>query len=310
MRQSRPILVTGSHRSGTTWVGRMLAAAPRVAYIHEPFNPELEHGSCRARFDHWFTYVCDENEGEYYRALSDTVRHRYRLGAGLGMARRPADVGRQFKTYVSCVGRRLAGATPLLKDPIALFSAPWLHARFAADPVVMIRHPAAFAASLKVKNWTHPFSHFLSQPLLMRDVLGPFEKEIVEFSETQKDIIDQAALLWKLIHWMILEYRRMHPEWIYVRHEDLSRDPMGGFRSLFDRLGLEFSAKAAQVIREHSLRPSRNGARAGRGGTEDLVRDSVQNIETWKKRLTGAEIGRLRSQVSEVSREFYSEEEW
>jgi len=36
----KPILVTGSHRSGTTWAGRSLVLAPNTAYIHEPFNIE------------------------------------------------------------------------------------------------------------------------------------------------------------------------------------------------------------------------------------------------------------------------------
>ena len=38
MVDHRPILVTGSHLSGTTWVGRMIAVSPCVAYLHEPFN--------------------------------------------------------------------------------------------------------------------------------------------------------------------------------------------------------------------------------------------------------------------------------
>ena len=36
MQNASPILVTGSHRSGSTWVGKMLSVAPHVAYIHEP----------------------------------------------------------------------------------------------------------------------------------------------------------------------------------------------------------------------------------------------------------------------------------
>jgi hypothetical protein len=51
----RPILVTGAHRSGTTWVGRMLALVPGVEYIHEPFNPVGPAGICNARFDHYYT---------------------------------------------------------------------------------------------------------------------------------------------------------------------------------------------------------------------------------------------------------------
>ena len=33
------VLVTGSHRSGTTWVGKILAEAPETCYLHEPFKP-------------------------------------------------------------------------------------------------------------------------------------------------------------------------------------------------------------------------------------------------------------------------------
>ena len=37
-RTARPILVTGSHRSGSTWLGQMIGASDAVGYIHEPFN--------------------------------------------------------------------------------------------------------------------------------------------------------------------------------------------------------------------------------------------------------------------------------
>jgi len=37
----KPILVTGSHRSGTTWAGKMISACPNVGYIHEPFNIDM-----------------------------------------------------------------------------------------------------------------------------------------------------------------------------------------------------------------------------------------------------------------------------
>src|SRR5262249_51820810 len=138
------------------------------------------------------------------------------------------------------------------KDPIALFSAHWLSTKFGTDTIVTIRHPAAFAASLKRKHWSHPFSHFLNQPLLMKEHLHPFEKEIKNFAENDRDIVDQASLLWKLIHYMVLKFRATNPEWIYVRHEDLSRNPVDGFKSLFERIGLEFSERESEAIQWHS----------------------------------------------------------
>lgn len=38
----RPILIVGSPRSGTTWIGRVLSADPATVYVHEPDNEKLD----------------------------------------------------------------------------------------------------------------------------------------------------------------------------------------------------------------------------------------------------------------------------
>jgi hypothetical protein len=50
----KPILVTGSHRSGTTWAGQMVAAAPHTAYIHKPLNPVVKFGAIAEPFKNTF----------------------------------------------------------------------------------------------------------------------------------------------------------------------------------------------------------------------------------------------------------------
>ena len=198
---------------------------------------------------------------------------------------------------------------PLIKDPLAVFSAAWLSSRFETRNVVMIRHPAAFAGSLKERNWTHPFSHFLSQPLLMEHHLGPFARDILRFAREERDIVDQAALLWNVIHSMILKYQETFPSWIYVRHEDLSRSPVEGFRSMFGELELEFAAATESAIAEHSFAQASTDWHHATG-VHSLKRDSLANIELWKKRLTSSEIERLKSQVWDISSRFYSDQEW
>jgi hypothetical protein len=72
----KAILVTGSHRSGSTWVGKMIAQSPSVVYIHEPFNLEIGPcvGICSAKFNYWFTYISPENESQVYRAIANTIK--------------------------------------------------------------------------------------------------------------------------------------------------------------------------------------------------------------------------------------------
>lgn len=307
MNTKKPILVTGAHRSGTTWVGRMIAASPSVYYIYEPFNPNHSLGICGARFNYWFTYITAENETTVYKHIRKTINFSYNLASEMLKIRDLENARRILIEYRNFQKYRNTNVRPLLKDPIAVFSAEWLVSRFNMDIVVTIRHPAAFASSLKRKNWTHPFSHFLAQPLLMRDYLNPFAAEIREYANREHDIIDQAALLWRLIYYVVAEYRKRHADWLFMRHEDLSRDPQGGFKKIFEYLNLEFTPDVQRTVEEYT--DSSNPGEVG-GSTESLKRNSELNIWNWKKRLTQSEIERIRAKVEDVASMFYDNEDW
>ena len=302
---AHPILLTGSHRSGSTWAGRMIAAAPSVAYIQEPFNIHHRPGFCSARFHRWFTLVNEHNAREYHRALQDCLEFRYRPRAELAVAHSPKDIGRLVRDLGRTTSSRLRSRRPLVKDPIALFSAEWLAATFHMDVIVMVRHPAAFAGSLKVAHWDFPFDHFLDQPLLMKELRG-HEAAIRDAARGQLSIVEQAILLWNLIHQRIVDYRDRHPEWLFVRHEDLSRDPLDGFIGIFQFLQLEFTPAVRQRIDEFSH--GGNPAEQERLGA--LRRDSRANIWNWTNRLTDQEIKAVREGTQEVASRFYGDQDW
>src|SRR5215216_3481192 len=76
---SFPILVTGTHRSGTTWAGKMLAADSSTAYISEPLNVLHRPGVLRAKVTHWYQYVCKDNQDEYLPAFKELMDLDYHL---------------------------------------------------------------------------------------------------------------------------------------------------------------------------------------------------------------------------------------
>ena len=307
MINTKPILITGAHRSGTTWVGRMIAESPLVGYIHEPFNLNHSLGICAAKFDYWFPYISYENESIYYEHIKNTLSFSYNLSSQLKTIRRPGDVLQVLREYNTFRRYRNSNMRTLVKDPIAIFSAEWLAQTFDIDVIVLIRHPAAFASSLKRLNWTHPFSHFLGQHLLMKDHLHPFEADIRAYTEKEHDIIDQAALLWRLIYHMVVQYQKNHDDWTFVRHEDISREPLRGFQTLFDVLNIEFSERIRTTIEEYT--DSSNPDQAPDGG-HSLKLDSKSNIWNWKHRLTVSEVERIRTQVEDISSVFYLDEDW
>jgi sulfotransferase family protein len=301
-----PILVTGSHRSGTTWVGKMLARAPGVAYVHEPFNPRRGPGWIGQRLPYWYLYVCPENEDRYLPLLARVMELRYPLGRTLAGARGVRPVGQALLEWSGSLG--LQGARPLLKDPIALFSAEWLADRFEARPVVLIRHPAAFAGSLKRLDWRFDFRNWSEQPLLLRDHLSPFGDEIRDFARRERDIVDQAVLLWNAIHQVIRGYRSRHPDWTFLKYEDLAADPVPGFLDLFAALDLPWTEGIRADIERFSS--ERNVKEVPPILHRRVKRDSRAAARTWLHRLTAEERARIREGTAAVAAEFYGEEEW
>ena len=239
--------------------------------------------------------------------LQDTLRFRYNVSAELRALRSPRDAGRMVQDALRFAWHRARGDRPVMKDPIALFAAEWLARRLNMQVVVIIRHPAAFVSSVKRMKWTHPFDHFLQQELLMRDHLAEFAEEFVRFAKVKQDIVLQGCLLWRVTHSMIDRFRQRQENWIFVRHEDLSRDPLRGFASLYASLGLEFDERAGATIARFSAADNPHEAPRGRS---TIRRASKTSIHTWRTRLGADEVDTVRTQVSELASRFYAPEEW
>lgn len=300
MSAAPPILVTGAHRSGTTWVGKMLALAPGVAYLHEPFNPRFSAG----RFDRYFIVVTGENEDRYAPELERVLELRYDLAARLRTRRRPRDLARAVRDFTRVERMRRSASRPLVKDPIALLSAEWLATRFDMEVVVLIRHPAAFAASLKRLGWKHSFANFLDDGL--PEVLGPYEDEIREQAGRPGDILTQAALLWRVLYDAVDGYRERQPGWTFLRHEDASVDPVATFGRLYEQLGLELTPEARATIESASA--PENPAELRTPHAVEL--DSAASLGRWREELTPEEIETLRERTRDVWPRFYSDAEW
>lgn len=306
-----PILVTGAPRSGSTWVGNVLALDQNAAYIHEPFNKTCPPGCCRAGFPEVFTYVTPEIEGRYLAALRDTIGWRYSLGAELRALRTPRQLARMTRDFAYFETMRRRGARTILKDPLALFSADWLAQRFGAEVVVVIRHPAAFVASLRAAGWARVhFEIFGNQPLLMRERLAPFADQIAAAIRDMPDAIDAGVLLWNILHHHIARLRTEHPGWIFVRHEDLSRAPEAEFGRLFDRLDLDFSDAVRRGLAGYTEGGTGLGGFSLFGARRRTKRNSRDNLFAFRKRLSPGEIARVRAGTAEIADLFYGDADW
>jgi glycosyltransferase involved in cell wall biosynthesis len=314
----RPIIVTGSHRSGTTWAGRMLALTPSVHYVHEPLNHNdkpLRRGLFRFKPPHWYVYICKDNEQQYLDEFRRVFALRFDISSALKHVKmEPTAYGEEelklIEEYVGFANAHLQRKIPLVKDPFTAVSLPWFEQQFGARPVVLIRHPAAFVSSLLRLGWKHSLEEYLAQPLLMRDFPVEDERDIELYERYKREgnHAATAALGWKYLHSVIARHQDAHPNWRFVRHEDLSRDPEAGFRKLYDHLDLPFTDAVKAAIRNHS----------GEGNPQELDEkqphaihlDSAANVKNWQHRLDTGTIDLIRELTEDVSSRFYTDEDW
>ena len=305
---SPPILVTGAHRSGTTWVGKMLTASGEAAYISEPLNVWHRPGVLRVPVRHWYTYICKENDADVLPALRETLQFRYHFWTEVKSLRSLKDFLRMGRDCGRFTLGRLRRARPLLKDPFAVFSALWFARSLGCQVVITVRHPAAFASSLKRLGWTFDFDNLLQQPLLMRDWLEPFRLEMEAVRRKRHDVIGQSALLWRMIYYVVAQLRNSSSRFYILRHEDLSLDPVGGFRALYASLGLTFSERALRVVRRYSA--SSNPQEVSVKAKYAVRLNSRANLRNWKRRLNRDEVARIRRLTEDVAAHFYSDKDW
>jgi Sulfotransferase family len=285
----------------------MLCLSGEAGYIDEPFNPFRWPGWMLTRPPYWYVYVSPENESEYGPLMRSVVDFRYPAAHHLMHCRNPRQLGRVLRDASSSFMYRARRPRPLLKDPIALFSSEWLAETFDARVVVMIRHPAGFAGSVKRLNWQFKFKGWLAQEPLLRDWLHPFEEEMRYHSTHDTDIIDQAILVWKAIYHVVYRFKQRHPAWSFVRHEDLAEAPHRQFRDLYATLGLRWGERVEGRIAAHSSQKNPGEVPSWLHAT--VRRDSRAATRTWQHRLTTDEIKRISYGVADVARHFYSEDE-
>jgi len=298
----KPILVTGSHRSGSTWIGKMISESPEVGYVHEPFNLGIKRFN--QPFDHWFEFISEYCSQDHQDKVETYMHSFYGFPSTTAFAR--LSKVRSFYDlyfYFADIGnlKRRMGQRTLFKDPIAIMSSEWLHKKLDCDVIITVRHPAAFVASLKVKGWEFDFNNFFDQSNLMRVYLSDYRAEIETAVKEQPDVVSQGILLWNAIYTTVWQFKEKYKDaWLIVKHEDLSINPMDEYARIFDYLKLEFTDRVKQAIVKSTT--------ATEGSKHK--RDSAKNVQTWKQRLSPEEIALIKEKTAPIWTKYYTEADW
>ena len=304
----KPILITGAHRTGTTWVGKMIALDPDITYVSEPLHLDHSRGVLSQPVENWYDYICDENGAQFKEAYKNTIQFKYRLWMAIRQLRNIKAAGKVIRDSSIFISSRILKRRALLKDPFAVLSVPWFISALDSQVVIMVRHPIPFVSSLKRLGWSFDFNHLLNQPLLMRDHYEPFRSDMVHTKQNEQDIVGQGILLWRMIYTLVHQYQTQGVDIQLIRHEDISQRPLPIFEEIYQQLGISFS----QQIEENIIMSTQtsNPNEVAQYDEHAVRLNSLANLRNWKKRLTDLEIDRIVKGTRDVVKDFYELGEW
>lgn len=288
MSENGVVLVTGSHRSGSTWIGKSLALSGELGFIWEPFSRNYSPPHMLEAPPYWYFRVPEDTSHLWEERLRSVTEFDYGWLRKIHYYRSPRSFLKSLRDKWQFRGYRKAGLRPLLKDPIALMSADWIEDNFEAKVVVSVRHPAAFVESMVRQRGGHPWRDFLAQPALMDGLLRPYKQSILQASKGDLKKLEEHVLLWNILYGWLDSNLQMGRKWIVVRHEDLVENTVDGFQKLYGDLGLNFTEEVK----------------------EKLIESKRNTVAKWKTRLSSEEIAYIREESRQVWEKFYCDEDW
>lgn len=291
----KAILVTGSHRSGTTWVGKTLYQHKSVKYVYEPFNIDYDKGNMYLNLDTWFLNAPGSKEKKKIRNRFDRFFSSNSLIRSWQLCKISEQDYKFPLRFLKFLFVKSARPKTVIKDPIALLSAGWIDEHYPVKVICMVRGPLGFIGSVKKAGWDFDFSHFEKQDTLIREWMHPFKDQIYKINR-EGDYIERACLLWNMLHYAIFTYKQNKPHWLFVEYKEIALNPVEKFSQIFDYADLDMQKNIEKYIREYTsaINPKEPE------NHEYMPIDSKKSPENWKKRLTSEEIKKVKSLTKDV----------
>ena len=306
MSSGRPILVTGAHRSGTTWVGKMLALAPGVGYVHEPFSPLTRPGSARAvrpllHLRH------GRERGAYEPFLARTLALRLRPRAAARAIRAPprdAAPRRPRRRRLRARPRRARAAAHEGPDRALLGRVARRAVRDGRrrhDPPPGRVRAQPEAARLDARLRRLPRGRAAPRPP------RPFEDEIRAQAERPGDVLEPGdpALADLLPPSTATASGTPTGSSSATRTSRATRS--ASFERLYDRLGLDLTRPRAP--RDRALERRRR-TRPRRARSTTSASTAAPTSAAGARTSSPAEIERIRERTQDVWPLFYADEDW
>ena len=267
----RVVLVVGSGRSGTSWLGQMVQAAGSYISVFEPLHPGHVPGAVPL----WGRYLRPSNTYPPFERFFD----RLVSGGGLTRWSDQENKGAGSRFHPAPWLRRLLRPPRVIKMIRANLMLGWLRQRYQLPVIYVVRHPAATIASWLKLGWSGRLSHFSGQTDLIADHLAGRD---VRWHTT--DPVEALATRWAIENLVPISQMRCQG-WTVATYEELLADPRREVTRVLEKLGLPFTEQVSLTIN----RPSISTHNHSTTGT------AAQRLSRWQSELSREQIDTILS---------------
>lgn len=300
---TRPLVIVGVPRSGTTWTHEVLARGAGVVSVPEPDNENWRSVArhAKSRVGRFPLLVPGEDDGRYRdlwewaisgarssrrdqvvrRILGPVLYRRLHdgrfdpaplLGRSLDRDPRPAD-RRPGRVVVKSVHVQLA--------------LEWLVSVFDVDVLLVFRHPADVLASWIEVDLLEG-EDTANAPLESREEVRRRYTDRWGVLPPGPDRIERMCWRIGLLQAALEEAASHHPEWHRRTHELLCSDPAREFRQLYEELGLTWTPRTDKYLDSHNA-----------PGTGFQIKRVASELPgSWRNRLNDRQLDVLRTTLA------------
>lgn len=253
------VIISGSGRSGTTWVANILNYDNQYRYMFEPFNP---FRVARIKKFGKLTYLkAGHKDKRTYELVGDVLS------------------GKIKSLWINKYNRKCIVKKRLIKEIHINILLKWIKNYFPEIPIILLlRHPFAVAYSKTRLSWWN-VDYMMKKYLSQKELVEDFLEDKLELANNLKDDFSKFIFIWCLEN--IVPISQFKEGEIHLAfYENFCQEPEAEIKRMFDFLGKDMDGKVLRILRKPSA-VSRNDSAIIKG--RNLVND-------WKDKLTEEQI--------------------
>ena len=311
----RPILLFGMPRSGTTWLGKVFDSHPETLYRHEPDSGGSLDAAVPLMPDPVAAETCGEAIRAYVRALpaNRSVRvtgklplfpkaYQIPLGASarqaLLLAAKAAERWVKVPDLPEFVRSTYPGPVYLVWKSIESLGRLGVMARALPDAraIHIIRHPCGYVSSVLGGE----AAGFMPGTVSSSEDYGIFRLLLETDAARRHGLtedhlrslhpVERLAWRWLLYNEKAMDDLEGLENSRIVLYEDLCRDPVGGYRGLFEFAGLSWADQSHAFVDAST--------HSERSAYFSVFKDPERAASGWKRKLPDEDQARILGVVA------------